>query len=207
MTPDAARILAEALEALRAVPSDGFDAAAVEAALSAVVERTGLQAEGGLPADSGRDHRDHDLARDLRIGRRPGSRRRASTHRGRGRSSSPAEGSAGRRRRRSATDLRRRAKSTGGSCRSSRRIGPLLSPLATKPRARKRTQRAVKADRQRPRRRRTVVPPRRRRVPRRKWARVDAASRMPSRPSRSCRCSPSRGGASGGVRRQRVAIR
>ena len=43
MTPDAARILAEALEALRAVPSDGFDAAGVEAALSALVERTGLK--------------------------------------------------------------------------------------------------------------------------------------------------------------------
>ena len=43
MTRDAAGALAEALEGLRAVPSDGFDAAAVETALSGVVAATRLK--------------------------------------------------------------------------------------------------------------------------------------------------------------------
>ena len=70
------RAVREALESL-----DDFDPEAIEGVLRGVVERLDGEAQGGLPANSGRNQRNDGLAGDLRIGSRPGQGRDPSAHR------------------------------------------------------------------------------------------------------------------------------
>ena len=97
MKDESPPLLEAAREALAGV--DGFDAAAVEAALAPLPERLGVEAGKGLPADPGRDQRRHRVAGDLRVPGGAGSRGIAAAHRRRAgppaRIATPSIGDAG----------------------------------------------------------------------------------------------------------------